>query len=511
MINRITQFTPSTWFDYAHHEPLGTSFGRKYVYDVLNRLTDITDASDVNIAHFGFDELSRRNALNFPNSTSTAYGYDLASRLTSLVTSGPSLRREIVPAEELLRLFDDFLISNAFAVSQGSTSPASIINSYGYTYDFVGNRLTMTDSLGTHTYGYDDLYSLTSSTLPGEGYTYDQVGNRNPSTFVYDNANRLLDDGTYTYTYDDNGNCITKTNKTNPSDVTTYTYDIENQLIVVSHQSSAISYAYDGLGRRIEKNVNGTITRYVYDNEDIITEYDGSNNLVAKYLHGPGVDEPIRITRGGQNYFYHADGLGSIAAITNSSGATVNTYRYDAFGNIVSQTGTLANPYTYTGREFDPETNLYYYRARYYDSRIGRFLQEDHFKGFLDLPSSLNSYLYVVNNPIIFSDPFGLYSLQEFLRDTATYSGIAATGTFFIPGGQIPSIVFGGIAATATGLEISIYSRQQPIDTTKELIKMILPVKKPFDMLSDHLTDLLEEKLSNEIEKNNKEKCDIKK
>ena len=379
----------------------------KYVYDALNRLTDITDASDVNITHFGFDELSRRNALNFPNSTSTAYGYDLVSRLTSLVTSGPSLRREIVPAEELLRLFDDFLTRNAFAVSQGSTSPASIINSYGYTYDFVGNRLTMTDSLGTHSYIYDNLYRLTNATLPAENYTYDQVGNRNPASFVYDNANRLLDDGVYTYTYDDNGNLITKTNKSNPSDIVTYTYNVENQLITVVHGPSTVDYKYDGLGRRIEKNVNGTITRYVYDNEDIIAEYDGSNTLQAKYLHGPGIDEPIRMERGGQNYFYHADGLGSITAITNSAGATVNTYRYDVFGNIVSQTGALANLYTYTGRELDAETGLYYYRNRYYNPLTGRFLQTDPYPGPLSEPQSLNLYPYTANNPVNYIDPSG--------------------------------------------------------------------------------------------------------
>ena len=380
----------------------------KYVYDALNRLTDITDNADVNIAHFGFDELSRRTALNFPNSTSTAYGYDLASRLTSLVITGPTLRKTITPTEELMRLFDDFLTRNAFAVSASTVNSAlSTVNSYTYTYDNVGNRETMTDSFGTHTYGYDNLYRLTSSTLPSEDYAYDEVGNRNPASFVYDAANRLLDDGTYTYTYDDNGNCITKTDKSNPSDVTTYTYDIENQLITVVHGLSTVDYKYDGLGRRIEKDVNGTVTRYVYDNEDIIAEYDGSNTLQAKYLHGPGIDEPIRMERGGQNYFYHADGLGSITAITNSTGATVKTYRYDAFGNIVSQIGTLANPFTYTGREYDAETGLYYYRARYYDARIGRFLQEDPVQDD-------NLYAYGNNNPINYGDPYGLFPIETF-------------------------------------------------------------------------------------------------
>ncbi|MFH1493005.1 MAG: hypothetical protein ABIE81_06720 [Candidatus Omnitrophota bacterium] len=115
----------------------------------------------------------------------------------------------------------------------------------------------------------------------------------------------------------DNGNLTSKANKSIPSDVTTYTYSVENQLVSVESGPLAVSYTYDGLGRRIEKNVNGTITRYVYDNEDIIAEYDGTNTLQAKYLYGPGIDEPLQMQRGGQTYWYHVDGLGSITAFIN--------------------------------------------------------------------------------------------------------------------------------------------------------------------------------------------------
>ncbi|MFH1478161.1 MAG: RHS repeat-associated core domain-containing protein [Candidatus Omnitrophota bacterium] len=82
--------------------------------------------------------------------------------------------------------------------------------------------------------------------------------------------------------------------------------------------------------------------------------------------------------RDGESYYYHTDGLGSIIALTDSAQTIINSYTYDSFGNIMEQTGSLINPYTYTGREYDPESRLYYYRARYYDANIGRFLQEDH-------------------------------------------------------------------------------------------------------------------------------------
>ena len=127
------------------------------------------------------------------------------------------------------------------------------------------------------------------------------------------------------------------------------------------------TYRYDGLGRRIEKVANGQTTRYIYDGEDILLEYDGANVLQARYTHGPGIDEPIAVTKGSATYFYHQDGLGTVTDLTNATGATAKSYAYDAYGNILESPGALEQPYTYTGREFDSESGLYYYRAWYYD------------------------------------------------------------------------------------------------------------------------------------------------
>ncbi|MDD5131029.1 MAG: hypothetical protein PHH44_00005, partial [bacterium] len=238
------------------------------------------------------------------------------------------------------------------------------------------------------------------STNPNEAYTYDPVGNRNPLTQTYDAGNRLLDDSTYTYTYDHDGNMTSKTHKTT-LETTTYTYNSEDQLIGVTTPPQTVSYRYDAIGRRIEKNVSGTIIRYVYDGEDIIQELDQNNQIVATYTHGPGIDEPILVEKNGQKYYYIADDLGSITALVDQSGNIAQTYRYDSFGNILNQTGTLDQPFTYTGREYDSETGLYYYRARYYDAKIGRFLQEDPIW-------SKNLYSYCANNPLNYVDPFGL-------------------------------------------------------------------------------------------------------
>ncbi|MFQ5668641.1 MAG: RHS repeat-associated core domain-containing protein, partial [Candidatus Binatia bacterium] len=231
----------------------------------------------------------------------------------------------------------------------------------------------------------------------------------------HDAANRLLEDSNFTFTYDANGNLVEQITKAT-GDRTVYTYNVENQLIRVEKFTVAgglppvliAEYRYDALGRRITKEVTQagttTFTRYIYDSDDILLEFDGVNVLQARYTHGPGIDEPLVMLRGGASFSYHVDGLGSIWDLTDSAGVSARTYTYDSFGQLLAQTGTVANPYTYTGRELDPETGLYFYRMRYYDPAIGRFVQEDP----LVLLGGLNRYAYVNNSPLNFRDPLGL-------------------------------------------------------------------------------------------------------
>ena len=263
---------------------------------------------------------------------------------------------------------------------------------------------------------YRNLNRLTNATHPQpenttELFTYDTTGNRLnshiSSSYTYDANNRLLEDNQYQYTYDNNGNLTQKQDKST-AEVTTYTYNSQNQLIRIDFPDlTYATYAYDGLGRRIQKNNNSSITKYIYDNEDILFEYDNTNTPITRYTHGPGVDEPLIMERGGSSYYYHSDGLGSIVAITDSTGNIVKSYTYDSFGNIVDEEGVLLNTYTYTSRELDFESGLYYYRARYYDPFIGRFLSEDSVSGFIELPLTLHKYLYCYDNPINYTDPNG--------------------------------------------------------------------------------------------------------
>lgn len=123
------------------------------------------------------------------------------------------------------------------------------------------------------------------------------------------------------------------------------------------------------------------------------------------------------MTKAGATYYYHLNGHGDVVALTDASGNVVAQYEYDAWGNIVSKTGALAtaNPYRYAGYYYDEETGLYYLMARYYDANMGRFITRDTFHGFENEPQSLNQYVYTKNNPVMYVDPSGHFSVRQYV------------------------------------------------------------------------------------------------
>lgn len=346
-----------------------------YGYDTLNRLNSLANSWAGSFG-FGYDALSRRTQLTRPNGVTTNYGYDSVSHLLSVLHQA------------------------------GNTT----LDGASYTYDPAGNRTAKTNYLNsvTSNYSYDPLYELTQVTQGSsttETYSYDAVGNRLSSsgvpTYSYNTSNELTSNSNGSYTYDANGNTLTD------AAARTFTWDFENRLtqaVVPGTNGGTTTFKYDPFGRRIQKSGPLGTTNYLYDGDNSLEEVDQNGNVLARYTQGLGVDEQLAQLRSGATSYYQADGLASITSLSNSAGTVAGTYAYDSFGNLTASTGTVANPFRYTGREFDSETGIYANRARYYDEAEGRFLSEDPIRFF----GGEDFYSYVANSAPNFSDAFGL-------------------------------------------------------------------------------------------------------
>jgi len=200
----------------------------------------------------------------------------------------------------------------------------------------------------------------------------------------------------------------------NKMDVGMFEYSFRSQMTSLTDTNGQVfTYAFDGDGNRIGQSLNDCLhARYIYDGPNVVLELSASNEVIHAVVNGPGIDQPVEriaYVNGEQRLrqVYHTDGLGSVALMTDESKTPIKTYAYDAFGRIRFETGELVmNRWTYTGREaLGDSEGLYYYRWRVMDPNTGRFTSEDPL-GFVDGPGL---YGYVLNNPLRFSDFWGLY------------------------------------------------------------------------------------------------------
>ncbi len=408
-------------------------------YDSFSNRTQLSDSAG-GVTRFAFDPVGRLTQLVTPAGGSVDLGYDSVGGITQIAF--PNGVNSAIKYDALGRL------SGITHTAGGS----NVISDLAYSHNDVGNILSISEAGSAKEFEYDDLQRLIKGDASGqpELYEYDAIGNRVSSAHKYDGANRLLEDSDFTYTYDANGNLLTKTSR-NGGGITTYKWDAQNQLIQIDLPSGAkATYLYDGLGRRIEKSVDGNITRYIYDGFDILLEYDGTNTLVARYSHGNKLDQPLSMERGGQSYFYHADNLGSIRKVTGSTGAVVNSADYASYGSLENNVEGVQNPFFYTGRELDIESGLYYFRARYYDPVAGRFISEDPI-GFIGGP---NIYEYVNGNPVNMTDPLGLVTPFTPPVILALTSAMAEGGVAGAEAAAIWTAMTAEAGAAAAGTEI---------------------------------------------------------
>ncbi|MEO0582462.1 MAG: RHS repeat-associated core domain-containing protein [Bacteroidota bacterium] len=393
-LNRLTSKTLSNW---------GKSIS--YTYDDADNRTSMTDP-DGGVTQYQYDGNNRLTQLTDPSGNTTAFTYDAAGRMTQQTNGNGTY---------VQYYYDDADRVDSIVHREAS---GNVLLRYSYTYDARGNRLSMTDLNGTHSYSYDGSYRLDSVRYPNgdtEYFMYDGTGNRTQlvengigTQYTYDAADRLEAAGSASFTFDNNGNMTSRDDSTG---LTTFSYDGQDRLLQVTLPSGAtVSYTYDPFGNRLTRtDTSGQVVRYFLDGANPLMEMNPGGQTLARYTSGLTMDSWLSMRRGGQTYYYHQDALGSVKALTDGGQTVASLYDYAAFGSLKAQTGNVMNPYTYTGREWDAQAGIYYYRTRYYDAEVGRFVGKDRFRGFIDEPKSRNFYTYTSNNPLSYIDPDGRY------------------------------------------------------------------------------------------------------
>ena len=375
---------------------VSTEFGdTSYEYDKLDRLVRVIDRNGY-ATIYEYDANGNKTAVKYANGLTVSYEYDKLNRLIS---------------EETI------------------DSDSNVVVKYVYTLGASGERLKVEELDRTVEYSYDELYRLTSETITKDKkvttytYAYDSVSNRTLKTvngvetvYTYNALNQLISENDTTYEYDNAGNLV---RVVGAGKTALYVYNVDNKLVKATVQQGnnvvVESYTYDYAGNRTSKTttINNHVEKVYYLNDNssltnVLAEYSASGDEICYYTVGADlVSQEIN----GKVYAYLYDGHGTVRALANESGKLTDTYTYDAFGNLISSTGSTANNYRYCGEQFDSTTRLYYLRARYMDTNTGRFTSQDTYAGSTADPISLHKYLYANSNPVSNSDPSGYSTL----------------------------------------------------------------------------------------------------
>lgn len=444
LLNRLTQaqygsITETTIYDiYGNKQSVSNpDVTYSYEYDLKNRPTRKTDSRVNKSLSYTYGRAGEAlSKTNYDGST-TEYRYDSANRLVAERNSnflevsyqydsaGKPLSRILSNGAKTSYIWDNYKVRLYKLVNTAANG--TIVNSTTYGRDMQKNIIGQTDSTGTTSFTYDALYRLTSANYPGsandQSFSYDKVGNRKTLTkagttiaYIHDAGNRLKEirQGTATgpilnsFDYDDDGNTTAKRNSSGAV-IQSFTYDAKGRVKTITTGSATQSMSYDPYDYRIAKTDSQGTKTYLLEGEHLEAVMR-NGQWQAKYLRGAVVDEVVNgyqfdVSGTWTNYTFHHDALQSVVGLSGHDGAVLQGIGYNAFGDKQWTSGSGNNNHlNYTGREEDQDSGLYYYRARYYDPSIGRFISEDP-KGF---GAGVNFFAYVQNNPINANDPMGL-------------------------------------------------------------------------------------------------------
>jgi RHS repeat-associated protein len=313
---------------------------------------------------------------------------------------------------------------NAFGELQSFSAAHAGASLFGYTLSYdKGGRITskvetVTGQSTTWGYGYDAAGRLASVTQNGSviaTYGYDANGNRTQqggaTVASVDAQDRLLSHGNASYAYTANGSLK---QRTQAGQSTNYAYDgFGNLKSVVFAGGGRIDYLVDGRQRRIGKKVNGNLVQgFVYQDQlRIAAEFDGLNNVIARFIYGDRPNVPEAMIKGGVTYRIVTDHLGSVRLVVDANtGAIAQRIDYDAWGNVTNDSNPEFQPFGYAGGVYEPSTGLVRFGARDYGAVTGRWTAKDpiRFAG-----GDANLYTYVGGNPVSFVDPLGLWIFQQ--------------------------------------------------------------------------------------------------
>jgi RHS repeat-associated protein len=419
--NRLTAITypdaSTVTFNYDENgnrtrmvDKLGTS---QYAYDAPNRMISYTDPFGKTVG-YGYDANGNRTTLTYPDGKVVSYTYDSLNRLSRVTDWVP--------------------------------------NFTSYNYDVAGNLIGILKSNNTRTvYSYDSASRLIglsnlksdASVISSYNYALDSIGNHlqavqneplNPIlvpkniALTYDNENRLTNAGGVAFTYDSNGNLIQ--HQPPSSELRTYSYDYEDRLRQTAMGGLTSQYGYDGVGNRLIKTEGGVTKRYVLDVNgrlsNVIAETDAVGAITAYYVHGLGLIS--KVLPDGTTSNYHYDFRGSTIALTDINQNITDAYAYDSFGKLANSSGATPNPFRYVGRYgvMEEGNGLNYVRARYYLPEFGRFITKDPLTGNDTDGQSLNRYVYALNNPVRLIDIDGKIFWVPFAAGAIIGSGISS-------------------------------------------------------------------------------------